>query len=282
MACFIVVRWLGGNSLVGVVAPISEHVSPAIAIFGSIPVGWLCYQLYYFLYRPLILGGWLLRRDRGTEVLEQLTAQQMRQVAAIFPADGLSDLIARPYLEVGKILRVLTPEPQKTRFGRQPNAELAAFAHQWRINWEIVRALIELVASRGGQELKVEFTELSDTYHGVGAARTAVYSGWFAGTGLGLVFGVHHAEHWNRLVVSAALVLAVSLFWGMLVLHRVRRQTWKKAISTVGRGLRLHFAADPDLLAELAAQVKQDGQQAQTTTVEPPPGESLGAAGRLV
>lgn len=251
----------------------TEHVSPAIAIFGAIPVGWLCYQLYYFLYRPLILGGWLLRRDRGAEVLEQLTAEQMRHISTIFPTDGLRNRVERPYIEVGKVLRVLTPEPLKTRFGRQPNTDLAAFAHQWRINWEVVRALIELVASRGGQELKTEFTELSDVYHGVGAARTAIYSGWFAGAGLGLVYGVHHDEHLGHLALATVIVLAVTLFWGGLVLHRVRRQTWKKAISTVGRGLRIHFAADPDLLRTLASQVSQEGQQIQATTVEPPPGE---------
>lgn len=273
IACYIAVRWGAGNSLVDVVTPLGVHVNPVIAIVGAIPVGWLSFQLYYFLYRPLILGGWLLRRDRGAEVFEQLTVEQMRLVAAIFPTDGLTDRAARPYAEVGGVLRVLTPEPTRTRFGRQPNAQLAAFAHQWRINWEVVQSLIELAANNGAQGLKATFCELSDAYHSIGAARTAIYSGWVVGAAIGVIFGLYDDEPTRSLVLASVVTLAISIFWGAFVLHRVRRQTWKKAVSTVGRGLRLHFAANPGLLRELAARISLEGQQAQTTTVDPPPGE---------
>ena len=294
LAWFVGVRHGSGEDIGSALGAIRDNVSPAIAILGSIPAGWLAYQVYYFLYRPWILGGRLMRRDRGAEVLGQLTRAQMNEVCAIFPdaeltvpmsvAYGRSDQVderaqgrrwapRRVWRRIRRrlgVLRLLSA-PETSLWKRAPRELRVSYAHEWRVHWEVVRALLDFAADNGSERTMREFEMLSDAYHGTGCARYALYGGWLAGASAGMLQlagrDVSLAE--PALWCGAGLLATIAI--GVFPLHHARRVAWKRMVSTLGKGLRLFFAARPELLRDLAAQVRRDGEQPPTARFVPPP-----------
>lgn len=259
---FGVVRRCAGQDISSVFAPIENHLSAAVAIVGTVPLGWLAYQLYYFLYRPLILGGLLLRRDRGGEVLALLTRDQMDNVRRIFP--DLAGPLTAAYKEVDvlgrKMLRLAAPNDRS--WGLMPPATARRdYASQWRQHWEIVRALVSFSAANGNAELREEFTTLADVYHGTGCARYALYCSWAVGGGFAFLQLANRHEVLTKPAIGLAASFVATFLLGSFVLHHVRRQAWKRSVALLGRGLRLAFAHDPALLDGIAARVVSGGEQ---------------------
>jgi len=123
----------------------------------------------------------------------------------------------------------------------------------WRIHWEIVCALLDLIAANDGTTLKKEYTHLSDVYHGIGAARMGMWLGFGAGLAAAAVHaGVDGLAFLPVLEAGLVMLMLVGCMgWGFSVLRRVRRRTWVSSRSVLGRGLRLYFASHPDVLRDV-------------------------------
>jgi hypothetical protein len=265
--CYVAIRSGGDMTVSQATLPVRENVNAAVAIFGSIPVGWICYQVYYFSYRPLVLWRWgpWVRRDRGAEILEQLTQEQMVQVARLFPGDGVAVSLRRPYVDppagrskLSTLLKVNLAASE--RLGLPTRVQRNDYRRRWHANWDVVRGLMTLVADDDGQELKAEATTLGDVYHSIGAARFAMYGGLIAGAGYSVAHMLRSGQQLGDVLPMAFLLLVFTVTFGS-VLHRVRRHTWRRWVATLGRGLRLHFAVNPTLLGDAADRVSAGGYQ---------------------
>lgn len=268
---YAVVGSVGDKTLSEALVPVSETVNAAVAILATIPTGWLCYQVYYFSYRPLVLLRWgpWVRRDRGAEILEQLTQAQMARVAQLFPGDGVAVPYKRPYQGKPKLSTLLKFRSAREELGLPARVQRDAFRRQWHANWDVVRGLMNLIADDNGAELKAEATALGDVYHGIGASRFAMYGGLLAGSGYSAyqVLGSGHPT--DKMSATFAVLLLVTAIFGS-ILHRVRRHTWRRWVATLGRGLRLYFAAHPDILRDAAARVVEEGYQNRPAPIGDP------------
>lgn len=290
-ATFVVAGLLRGTELSTALAPLSGNISVVVAIAGSVPIGWGTYQIYYTLYGPLIFGGRIVRRDRGYEILQHLAPHQRDMVGRLFPED-LGSAKTAPYDHATRFGWQRGPDPAMTsstatpyrvskRFGWRhlrvltiPKDQRRGYAHMWRIHWEIVCALINLIMVEEGPDSKKEYTDLSDTYHGIGAARAGMWVGLVTGILGAAVNARLHAYRAGPVLEASLLMLGVALIWGFVVLHRVRRRTWISSCSVVGRGLRLYFATNPDVLRKAVAELEQGHAAGLVSQVSPEQAES--------
>src|SRR6478735_6636272 len=91
-AFLIISRLLQGDSWDGIASAVRGNVSAVIAIFASIPLGFLIYQVYYSTYRAFVWPWpwrwgrrhlWV-RVDRGAQVLEDLPEHQLQRIKDTF------------------------------------------------------------------------------------------------------------------------------------------------------------------------------------------------------
>lgn len=269
LSTFVVAGVLRGADVSTALAPISANVSTIVAVAGTVPIGWGCFQIYYALYGPLILGGHFVRRDRGFEVLEQLTPYQRALVRRLFPTD-LQERAA-PYDVASrfgwqKSLGIRVPYRTTRAFGLPTLKVLTirpedrgGYAQMWRIHWEIVCALLDLIAANDGTTLKQEYTHLSDVYHGIGAARIGMWLGFGAGLAAAAVHAGVDGLAFLPVLEAGLVMLVGCMGWGFSVLRRVRRRTWVSSRSVLGRGLRLYFASHPDVLRDAVTETERNG-----------------------
>jgi hypothetical protein len=257
---YVLVRWLSGEDLSVVLAPLESGPGSLVAIVGSIPLGWFVYQIYFLMYRPWLMFGWLIRRDRGLEVLAHLSPHQQKTVQAVF--GGLQSF--RPEYDLGlegsnrglfPVLRLSAPERPEGRRRSSPEVR-RDYARNWRRHWEIVQSLLIFAEAHGGAALAAEQRHLSDVYHGTGCARYALYGGTFAGTGAALLQLLRRHDLRLASALGAAGILLLAALLGAYALHHVRRQAWKRTVAVVGYGLRMHLGDNPAALEGVAAQLE--------------------------
>jgi hypothetical protein len=78
---YVAMRLYPSFSFAAASEPIKNSLSPVTAVALSVPVGFMCYQLYYWGYSPLRLLGFV-SANRGWEILECLSASQKTLVCA--------------------------------------------------------------------------------------------------------------------------------------------------------------------------------------------------------
>jgi hypothetical protein len=257
---------VGWRRDIGIVLHRVGRIPAPVVLAATIPIGFVVYQLYYFLYSPISRRGWV-RRDRGGEILGALPEQQLDHLRHVF---GMELNVDRRYRPAGTLLspkaRDHRTDDWSLRFERWPvvgpayarvvrgfgllelcmelypglSFEAAAkrYKRQWYENWDAVRATLDALALRNGKEIKSEYTSLSDIYHALGASRAAATTAW-------VLFVTYNAlVHWgdmaDHLVGSLLLVGASAATSAFLayVFHVARRRTWKVVASTVSHGLR--------------------------------------------
>lgn len=238
------------------------------AIAASIPLGFLIYQIYYWGYSPFVFGS-IVTRDRGREALSALPSETLARLRTLF--DARLDVrrhhhtIETRLVRKLKLLR-LDDELLRTRykqnipmsredeysFEEDDRDARRIYSDNWYENWDVFRALLDLVSSRGGNpEIKRNFTTLYDIYHALGASRLAVVLG-SSGATLYLA-GIHRGEISSRVVASIVTLAVVggATCLAAYILHRTRIATWKSAVSRIRLDLRACFSTNSTLVAAL-------------------------------
>jgi hypothetical protein len=250
VGCYLLSRCFQGISFATASEHIGASVTPIIAVLAAIPVGFVIYQIYYFSYepvlriRPLPWRGRLVRRDRGGQILKTLDPGQIDMLEKVFAREINTDahsVVPSGKSPLGKLMHasgVLEVSGDNRHLPLEGKKRQLAYEHLWYTNWDVLRSLVDIAGSSPEcEQIKVEYTNLSDIYHSLGAARTAVISAWVAVC----VFSISHIgrlsdnlwESIGGLVVISGLTLGL-----YFVFYVARGRTWRSAEASLSFGLR--------------------------------------------
>lgn len=262
--CYLLFRRIQGVSFVDASTPIRDNIAAVFAVVATIPVGFVIYQIYYFNYVPILRVwpfrwcGRYVRRDRGGQILRELDPEQICKLEEIFKCKVESEEIhsvvpssksplrklmhATGLLEVSGRIKNLPMEEKK----RQHAYELV-----WSTHWNVIRAAVDIAASHSGSEhVKTEYTTLSDIYHSLGAARTAVLTAWLCTVGISV-------SHFDRVLdaprdalLGGALISIMTMAIYM-ILHTARGRTSQTATASLVFALRWLYWRHGDNLGQL-------------------------------
>lgn len=251
--CYLLFRRLQGVSFIDASTPVQENIAAALAVLATIPVGFVIYQFYYFSYKPVLRfwpwpwGGRFVRMDRGGQILKTLDEDHLVTLEEIFdceidrtdphrvvPGSGspIQKLMhAAGVLEVdGKAKALQGKQRQRT------------YENIWYTHWDVLRMAMDVAAAPADSErVKSEYTSLSDIYHSLGAARTAVTAAWLcvcvlAATHLGRIAN----DPWMAVAGFALISTMTAAVYSILQVARGR--TWRTAAASLSFGLRwLHW-----------------------------------------
>lgn len=239
--CYLLYRRIQGVSFVEASSAIQDNTAAVIAVAATIPVGFLIYQLYYFNYGPLLKpflllpwGGRFVRKDRGGQILLELDEDQLEGLEKVFKCtiarepihsvvpkgrSRLQNLMhANGVLEVTGAIEALPMEDKQRQ---------RAYENRWYTHWDVLRSAMDLAAYTN-EHVKTEYTTLSDIYHSLGAARTAVVTAWIGVSALAVL----HVGRIEDQPIEAVLGLLVILGFTIAtyaVLHVARGRTWRTA-----------------------------------------------------
>jgi hypothetical protein len=261
MLCFMIYRRIQGVGFDATSAILRANVEPLVGVLATIPVGFIVYQAYYFNYGPMV-GVWpfpwpseLVRTDRACQVLSRLPPDTVGQLASSFelPLD-LSRAYERvpdpghwyrhPIKKALHWLQLLRLKPDWKEGSEDDPVD--AYEERWHNNWDVLRGMVEIAASLPGAEhVKEEYITLSDLFHALGAARTAVTVSWLAAVVLAMSHAGRFGEHPLASSIGMLLITVLStMLW--VVLHFARRRTWKSAASSLRLALRWLLGRNPE------------------------------------
>lgn len=254
--CYLVYRRFQGVSFVDASSTIQDNVAAVIAVAATIPVGFLVYQLYYFNYGPLLRPfllpwdckllpwrGKLVRKDRGGTILLELDESQLKDIEDIFECEIDRDPIHQVVPEGKSLLQKLMKRSGVLVVSDAIDAQATdnktlrrLYEDRWYVHWDALRSTMDLAAYTG-EHVKSEYTSLSDIYHSLGAARTAVLTAW-----VGIVaIAVSHMGRIGEAPIEALgglLAISTLTFATYVVLHVARGHTWRTAEVSLVFGLR--------------------------------------------
>ncbi len=235
----------------------AQPVIALIALAATLPVGFLLSQFYRVEFTPVSRATGYVRRDRGGAILLRLSDSDR---AAIEQAMTCSlDLSDRTIPSISylppwiPLARKGIPEPWRLRFSRRKGragrlvapielADLATqreYADQWGRHWEVVQGLLDISSMAGFPELKREYTNLSDLYHALGAARLAVCAAWMGFVFVNIGLASYREDFINHLaapMICTSVITAFSIgLW--LLLHQARGNTSATLVARVAFGL---------------------------------------------
>ena len=252
--CYLLYRRLQGVPFVDASIPVQENLAAVLAVAATIPVGFVVYQIYYFSYGPILRlwprpwGGRFVRRDRGGEILNTLAP---RQIATLENVLGCKINREAPHalapsgpslhqrlmhwshiLEIAGTYKTLPMEGGTRQL---------KYESSWHTHWDSLRATLDIAGSYADcEQIKTEYTTLSDIYHSLGAAGIAVLSAW-------ITVSLLSATHIGRIFESPAEALAgfalISTITAAvyLVFYVARGRTWRSAAASITFGLRWLF-----------------------------------------
>jgi hypothetical protein len=266
IACFLIYRRIQGVSFAASSMVLDESIGALVAILAAIPIGFVVYQAYYFSYSPLIRlwpqpwKGRLIRPDRGSEILATLEQPQLDALGAIFESHPLdvsksNQPVQEPEGGKGRIVhwfmvrlgvQELTPNWHESILEDERRGR--AYSTRWHANWNVVRAILDIASStKGGRQIKEEYTTLSDIYHALGAARTAFLFSFFGVTVLAAFSYERFFDHPFRSLVGLVVIFVLTAGF-YVILHMARVRTWQTASATLQLGFRWFFWVHVDSL----------------------------------
>ena len=281
------------------VGPIANNVSAAAAIALSIPVGFLCYQIYHWTYRALRPFGFV-SANRGGEILARLTEGQRSQLAAALPAElalppdlvaGLADapdieaVASNPFawpsirrnnrnciVRRTGWLELAPAHDAATRDNRRVVRQL--YEERWNRHHAVSAVLLDTTALVDHTtELKRQWTSVSDTYHALGVTRTALAFGVAIGGLANLLQALlgRTALGWKDFLDStlAALAVILAVVWLIGIINHARFRAYHGSTTRLGHGLRAALNAHPELLEHLASEPASSAMPASDPGVAP-------------
>lgn len=257
--CYLLYRRIQGVPFVDASKPIQDNFAAVIAVAATIPIGFVIYQLYYFRYEPVVrffLVFWcgrIVRRDRGGQVLRTLDPAQLENLEEIFQRKIERDEKHREVPPGDNLIekamhRLKVLEIQGPATALEKKARRQAYEESWYTHWDVLRSTIDMSAEQSDR-VRTEYTTLSDIYHSLGAARTAVTIAWF---GVCLLAASHAGRVLDAPWIAVLGFFLISALSGILwvVLYIARGRTWRTAAASVSLGLRrLHWQQEQKLSA---------------------------------
>lgn len=196
-------------------------ISPAMVallVTSGIPLGFLVYQVYYYLYGQYFPFS-IVNRDRGGEILAALPltiAEELKELAgSVSDTDNMTEtstLIGYPVVR-------LIPGARNQR-GR------AQYRLRVHTNWETIRFLVHVICLRNkSPEVRAEVTNLADIYHAIGASRIGLIAAALVHMGYNLVAKAHLLQVAPLKVVASILLPQFGVALLLFALESTRRQT---------------------------------------------------------
>lgn len=247
--CFLLYRRIQGVAFVEASNAIQDNVAAVIAVAATIPVGFLIYQLYYFNYAPVLSpwfrpwGGRFVRKDRGGEILLKLDDDQLEDLETLFNCridrEPIHSVVQKEESPLKKLMYssgVLEVAGSIKELPMENKERQKTYEDRWYTHWDVLRSAMDFAASTN-EHLKSEYTTLSDIYHSLGAARTAVMTAWL---GISLLALSHVGRIEDNPVEAALGLLAIFVITTATyaVLHVARGRTWRTAEASLIFGLR--------------------------------------------
>lgn len=227
--------------------------APAVAMvtLASVPLGFLLYQGYFFIYGHLRYR-YLVNFDRGTDILTRLDDAFVTRIASRlhvpldlesmtenwFPMETLFPALSNAFPRLRqRFPLIMLQEAHRSSSGA------GRYIERQRNNWHLVRCILDEQA-RESTIVKSEFTTISDIYHALGAVRVATT--FALATFLTYnVFDNHSVLQEQPGWTAAALVLSLALVLALrLVLRRARWSTLHVAQDTLAHGLAIYSYSD--------------------------------------
>lgn len=242
VALLQLLTWLGeGRSVgnvAGVASPLMTTGAVAMVVTTGVPLGFILYQIYYSWYGTVLPFGFV-NRDRGADILQALPEELRASLCGVQDHPTDLDEMAEP---VGPFLlrypfRRLKSE-HRNRAGRR------RFEAKVSRNWDLIRFWLQRVYFVNKAEtLRSEIITLSDIYHGVGAARTALFLACVT-HGLINIFAVTHPALAFAHIAAAILLPYAMAFWLFKVFERTRAAALNSLLSMLTLALKT-FAVAP-------------------------------------
>jgi hypothetical protein len=254
-ACLLLAGWIQGT---GTPWPhVGESDAAIVAVLATIPIGFIVYQVYYFSYGPIVSfwpfkwGGRLVRADRGWLIFSFLEKPQITALETVFkvrlhvaaPHRGIPDpnhWYRHPLQKLGHWLGMLEIAGDASTLPLANDHRRLAYEDSWHLHWNLLQSILDIAGSIPGcEQIKREYTTLSDIYHALGATRIAII---LAGGGV-FVWTAAHVHQGDHLLASLLALITVVALTGLLsvVLHVARRRTWGSASWALRFGLRWLF-----------------------------------------
>jgi hypothetical protein len=236
----------------------------AAVIASGIPLGFVLYQVYYSTYGPFTTGGFT-RVDRGGWFFAGLSEHERSAVLHLLGLHGDGRTIQTHRVTFAKSSGRLSlhrlietsrdleraqqangKEPAGTPFklGAPSTCERSEYEQRFYFNLRCSQSLIhEICRTEPSNRVGAEYQTHSDLYHGLGAARTAVFAAGLVqviiiatqlllpGDRLdGRAYWEHHNEWW---VLGTTIVMLSVLAAECMVLHKTRRHVWFNLCSCI-------------------------------------------------
>lgn len=236
-----------GFSVGDVIAtPSAKALSPAIVLLliaSGIPVGFIIYQAYYAYFGATVILN-TVTLDRGGEILQCFDEDTLTQLGKV----GIEYRPTTHMSERKRTLPFVRPVRKLLREFRNPEGR-RTYAERAQANWYGVRSFVDIICLVSGQdEIKKEYTAISDIYHALGASRVGLALA-------GLTYAVYNygaiRHEWpgSTLSTVAATGVVVVLFLGMFHLLGVNRdRTLLTAQATLKHGMLWYAALNRDKL----------------------------------
>src|SRR5215204_3866505 len=231
VVCYLLYERFQGVPLIDASALIQDNITALIAVVATIPTGFVIYQLYYFKYEPVLRiwflpwRGRLVRTDRGGQILRTLPSAQLQQLEDIFQCkidrERIHKIVPKGRSPIKKLMFAMgmLEVDGKTK-ALEKKARREAYEDRWYTHWDVLRSAIDIAALKNNQ-VKAEYTALSDIYHALGAARTAVTAAWVGVCLLALSHTWRGVDSFDGALIGLCLIsMLTSALW--FVLHVAR------------------------------------------------------------
>jgi hypothetical protein len=230
--------------------PLKDLAGEALAaIAAAVIFGFMIYQIYYVLYRPIILHRWA-RFDRGAEIIKKLKKKDQRWIADVYGlkcgADGIPKFIELvthktkpiPWFRVWRLQRLNPTGTVK----KETKAKLEKdYRKQWYRNATMVQSLTDMLGSNGADAVRSDYNTLSDVYHALGAIIIALWIAFVAA--IVDVAAAHRmivTGHPVRLAIGGGTLFAVAIVVTLICEHN-RRDTLLTMTNQLAMDLRWWF-----------------------------------------
>lgn len=236
LAVLQVVTWLiQGRSAQNILQssiPLLTPAAVASVLTAGVPLGFILYQIYYSWYGKVLLFGFV-NRDRGASILQELpdaVQQTLGRIAGVNPDLEEMDERVGPFLlpyPFRRLKREHRNKIGKTRFEAKVHA-----------NWELIRfMMLRLCIINKADLIRSEIITLADIYHGIGAARAALFLACELHLLLNLtVIRSKSTLPW-RLVISILAPYLLAL-WLFRVFERTRNSALRSHLSVLSLALK--------------------------------------------
>jgi hypothetical protein len=223
-----------------------------LAFFAGIPLGFLVFQLYFWLWDSVTPRIFFLTPpiDRGAYLVGAIDPADRRLLAPEV-ARAIGDVFGVANRDIEACLRRKAPtrvslveslrlwRPQHARERLRERIRREGYAARRRVHWSIAKYLINYVAGgQAGKVLRAEYMSFNDIYHSLGASMTALVIGTSSFVVYKGIADWRFVAHHRGPALGAVVVIAAGLWTTWKVLKYTRLRTHQLLLDGLAVGIR--------------------------------------------